>query len=79
LDGRPFYVYNGYRHRYTPVEICDYELVDRHSHTTYRTFYGISCSTGYDRCADLRDDLNWYEYDDRYFCAERYYDDPYRY
>lgn len=79
LDGRPIYVYNGYRHRYTPVEICDYELVDRYSHTTYRTFYGQTCSAGYDRCAELRDDLNWYEYDDRYFCAERYFDDPYRY
>lgn len=79
LDGRPFYVYNGYRYRYTPVEICDYELVDSYSHTTHRTFYGLSCSAGYDRCADLRDDLNWYEYDDRYFCAERYFDDPYRY
>lgn len=79
LDGRPYYVYNGYRHRYTPVEICDYELVDGHSNRTYETFYGQNCSRGYDNCADLRDELNWYEYDDRYFCAERFFDDPYRY
>lgn len=79
LDGRAFYVYNGYRHRYTPVETCDYELVDSFTHRTYRTYHGLSCSRGYDLCAEQRDDLNWYEYNDRYFCAERYFDDPYRY
>ncbi|MFG1481774.1 hypothetical protein ABMA79_09165 [Halobacteriovorax sp. HFRX-2_2] len=68
----PYFIYNGYRHRYSAYDTCNYELVDSWSDSVERTFYSFSCSTGYDLCADLRDELNDYEYDYRYFCAERY-------
>lgn len=68
----PYFIYNGYRHRYSSFDTCNYELVDSYSDSVQRTFYFYSCSTGYDLCADLRDDLNYYENNYRYFCAERY-------
>ncbi len=68
----PFYVYNGYSHRYSNYDNCDYELVDSYTNRVERTFYAYSCSMGYDMCADQRDDLNDYEWDNRYFCAEKY-------
>lgn len=68
----PYFIYNGYRHRYSSFDTCNYELVDSYSDSVQRTFYSYSCSTGYDLCADLRDDLNYYENNYRYFCAERY-------
>lgn len=81
FDDYPYYVYNGYRHRYSHVDTCDYQLVDSWSDTVERNFSSYTCSTGYDLCANLRDDLNEYEYDYRYFCAESYnsYDDNYYY
>ncbi|EQC47704.1 hypothetical protein M900_A0252 [Bacteriovorax sp. Seq25_V] len=68
----PFYVYNGYSHRYSYYDNCDYELVDSYTNRVERTFYSYSCAMGYDMCADVRDDLNDYEWDNRYFCAEKY-------
>lgn len=68
----PFYVYGGYRHRYSSYDSCEYELVDSYTDQIYTTFSYQSCSTGYDVCADSRDDLNYYESDARYFCAESY-------
>ncbi|MCF8059055.1 MAG: hypothetical protein K9K67_07150 [Bacteriovoracaceae bacterium] len=71
FDGYPFFVYNGYRHRYSAYDICDYDLVDGYNNSVERTFYGYSCQQAYDYCADLRDDLNWRRSDFRYFCSER--------
>jgi len=68
----PYFVYNGYRHRYSHIDRCDYELVDSYTGRVERRFNTYTCSTGYDLCADKRDDLNDYEWDTRYFCAERY-------
>ncbi|OIQ16189.1 MAG: hypothetical protein BM556_16145 [Bacteriovorax sp. MedPE-SWde] len=68
----PFFVYNGYRHRYSHVDTCNYELVDSYTGQIERRFHTYTCSTGYDLCANKRDDLNEYEWDNRYFCAEKY-------
>lgn len=73
-DDYPFFIYNGYRHRYSHVDTCDYELVDSYTGRVERTFYSYTCSNGYDMCADRRDDLNDYEWSNRYFCAERFSD-----
>ena len=78
-NGYPYYVHNGYRHRYSPYDTCDYELVDGFYNTSYTNFYGLSCQAAYDRCAAMRDDLNWIERDYRYFCAEKFEDDFSRY
>lgn len=69
----PYYVHNGYQYRYSPVEFCDYELVDSLNWSVYSSFYGQTCVDGYDNCADLRDEMNWWEGHDRYFCAESFY------
>ncbi|RZF21428.1 hypothetical protein DAY19_07005 [Halobacteriovorax vibrionivorans] len=68
----PYFIYNGYRHRYSSYDTCNYELVDSYTDHVEQTFYSYTCSVGYDICADLRDDLNYYQNDYRYFCAERY-------
>lgn len=69
----PYLGYRGYRYRYSPVEYCDYELVDDYTDQVFDRFYGMTCQDAYDYCADLRDDLNYSEpYGNRYFCAEAY-------
>jgi hypothetical protein len=70
ISGYPFFVYNGYRHRYSSYDYCDYDLVDGYNNTVERTFYGYTCQQAYDYCAELRDDLNYSRYDYRYFCSE---------
>jgi hypothetical protein len=76
----PYFVYNGYLHRYSHIDTCNYDLVDSYDNTTYRSFGGYTCATGYDLCADLRDSLNWQRSEYRYFCSERFeYDSSYSY
>lgn len=71
IDSYPYFVYNGYRHRYSPYDSCNYELVDGYNNRTERVFSGRSCQSGYDACARERDEMNYRSYDDRFFCAER--------
>ena len=68
--GYPYFVYNGYRHRYSAYDNCNYDLVDGYNNRIEARFYGMSCMDSYDRCAELRDDYNWYDEDYRYFCSE---------
>lgn len=68
----PYFVYNGYRHRYSRTDNCNYELVDGYNNDTERNFSTYSCSTGYDLCADVRDQMNRYESGYRYFCSEKF-------
>jgi hypothetical protein len=70
IDGYPYYVHRGYRYRYNPVEMCQYELVDGDSYTTVRTFPVDACTVAYDACATERDHLNRQINLERYFCAE---------
>lgn len=69
-NGYPYFVYNGYMHRYSRYDVCDYHLVDGVSNYTVQSFYGLSCAEAYDRCADLRDAYNSNDYSYRYFCSE---------
>ena len=79
-DDYPWYIYNGYRHRYSDYDTCNYELVDGHTNSVVETFPSYSCRIGYDRCSDRRDDLNFYENNYRYFCSEKFeYDSNYNY
>ena len=76
----PYFVYNGYRHRYSHMDICNYELVDGYTNTVQRSYPGYSCNTGYDLCANLRDSLNWQTTGYRYFCSEKFsFDSNYNY
>jgi len=76
----PYYVYNGYLHRYSNQDQCDYELVDGYSNQTVATYHSYTCNVGYDQCADLRDSYNQSEGNYRYFCSEKLdYDQNYDY
>ena len=72
FNNYPYYVFNGYRHRYSSVDLCDYDLVDSYSDTIEKTFYGLSCKRAYDKCAFERTIFNESERDYRYFCAEKF-------
>ncbi|MBS3768501.1 MAG: hypothetical protein KGY75_10340 [Candidatus Cloacimonetes bacterium] len=71
-NGYPYFVYNGYLHRYSSYDPGSYDLVDSYTNNVYATFYGSSIKQSYDRCAELRDLLNNKLGEYRYFCAEKY-------
>ncbi len=75
LDGYPYYVFNGYRHRYSSFDRCHYQLVDKYTHRVEQTWWDYTCNRGYDLCAYQRERMNSWEGDYRYFCAETYRDD----
>jgi hypothetical protein len=70
IDGYPYYVNHGYRYRYSPVDYCQYELVDASTNTTVTTYPVQACSTAYDQCAVERDQRNRTIGLEQYFCAE---------
>jgi hypothetical protein len=74
----PYFIYNGYRHRYSHLDYCNYELVDSDDYSVRNDYYAYTCNTGYDRCSERRDDLNdLYGYN-RFFCSEKVDDDYFR-
>lgn len=79
-NGYPYYVWNGYLHRYSSTDEGSYDVVDSYTDTIYATFYGQNIRQAYDRAAEMRDILNYREKADRYFCAERFeYDAKHEY
>ena len=77
VDGYPYYVFNGYRNRYSEYDSCNYQLVDQNNHQVIRTYWNQSCYNGYNSCAYERDMMNEREWDNRYFCAETFRDNGY--
>lgn len=73
IGNYPYFVYDGYQHRYSHYDYCSYELVDKFTHQVVMSFGSQACAYGYDECAYDRDSRNEMEYDNRYFCAERAY------
>lgn len=71
LNDYPYYVYHGYRHRYSTVDTCSYQLVDSTSNTAVKSFTERVCQAAYDECALERDVANQSLSEIRYFCAER--------
>jgi hypothetical protein len=69
-NGYPHFVYNGYLHRYSSYDNCNFELVDGYTNSTIERFNNYRCNVGYDQCAELRSRLNDQESDYRYFCSE---------
>ena len=67
----PYYVYQGYRHRYSPVDLCSYQLVDSQTNTAVKSFTERVCQAAYDECSLERDVANQSLSEIRYFCAER--------
>lgn len=73
IDDYPYVVHNGYRYRYSPVDLCNYELVDVEDDEpkVVKTFYAMACNKAFDACAAKRDQLNEDEYAQRYICMEK--------
>ena len=69
-NGYPYFVYNGYLHRYSSYDTCNFELVDGYRNATVERFNNYRCNVGYDQCAELRSRLNYQEGSYRYFCSE---------
>jgi hypothetical protein len=70
LDSYPFFVFNGYRFRYSRIDRCHYELIDRTEQQVLESYPDEICQVGYDSCSKERDHLNEMGQDYRYFCAE---------
>jgi hypothetical protein len=74
IDNYPYYVYNGYRYRYSTADYCNYQLVDSYDHTVIQSYWNQMCNTGYDACSYERDRINSQMGEYRYFCSETYRD-----
>jgi hypothetical protein len=72
VDNYPYYVHNGYRHRYSNTDYCSYQLVNKYTHDIVKTYGYQSCVSGYNRCAIDRDRKNERAWENKYFCAETY-------
>jgi hypothetical protein len=79
IDNYPYYVYNGYRNRYSPVDYCNYQLVDQYDHHVVQNYFNQICNSGYDMCSMERDRLNSQMNEYRYFCSETYENENYDY
>lgn len=79
IENYPYYVYNGYRYRYSTSDYCNYQLVDSNNHQVVQTYWNQLCNTGYDSCSYERDRLNSQMNDYRYFCSETWRDYGYDY
>ena len=79
IDNYPYYVYNGYRHRYSNVDRCNYQLIDKYTQRVVTNYWEMQCNFGYDQCSNERDDRNYREGEFRFFCAETYRPRDYQY
>jgi hypothetical protein len=70
LENYPYYVYNGYRYRYSSMDYCNYQLVDQYNHQVLQTYWNQTCNSGYDLCSMERDRMNAGTGQFRYFCSE---------
>lgn len=66
----PFFIHNGYRHRYSAQDTCNYQLIDKNTHEVVNTYWNQYCNTGYNQCAQKRDSFNQSLWENRYLCAE---------
>ncbi len=71
VNGYPYYIDSGYQHRYSEIDLCNYELVDLDDKTVVKTYHSQSCKVGFDSCAAKRDQLNSTKYAHRYACLEK--------
>jgi|GEM_PF-3770432 len=72
VNDYPYYSFNGYKHRYSSTDRCNYQLVDSHKHEVIKSSWNERCNRAYDKCAAERDDLNAREGEFKYFCAETF-------
>ncbi len=70
MDDYPYYVHEGYRYRYNPVETCHYQLVDGEDYQIAQDYSENACDYAYNECAVDRDAYNTQVGSDRFFCGE---------
>ena len=72
INNYPYFVYNGYRHRYSSTDTCNYQLFDKYTHQVIQKYWGYTCNTGYNLCASQRVSANARTLSNRYNCAETF-------
>ena len=70
-------VHNGYKHRYSNIDSCNYQLIDTHTHNVQSTWWNNTCNIGYNACASIRDNQNFSTNEFRYECVETFRDSSY--
>jgi hypothetical protein len=73
----PYFVHNGYRHRYSWNDTCNYQLFDKYTHQVVRSYWNNICAVGYNQCALDRDSRNERAWENRYECAETFRNNGY--
>jgi hypothetical protein len=68
----PYFVFNGYQHRYSGYDRCNYQLVDGYNNVSVQSYFNQFCNVGYNGCAITRDNLNRSSFSNRYYCAESF-------
>lgn len=71
LDGYPWYIEDGHRHRYNPLETCSYGLVDATTYKAQQVWDSKACDQGYDACIKVMDAANTQAGRARFICAEK--------
>lgn len=75
FNNYPYFVYDGYQHRYSSYDVCHYQLFDNRTDEVELSFWNQSCQVGYDQCAMYRDNFNELMWENRYSCAENIVDE----
>ena len=70
VDGYPYYVFNGYRLRYSNRDYCNYQLIDTRYNSVLESYPDYICSRGLDECMEDANYENSYEYGTPYMCLE---------
>ncbi len=79
IDGYPYWVINGYMHRYSSTDTCNYQLIDKYSMRVVESYFRMTCNRGYDNCAIEKNKLNLEEKSLRFTCAETFRPSNYAY
>jgi len=70
IDNYPYYVHSGFRYGYSPVERCQYQLVNSDVYSSVQNTGLIACNQAYDQCALQRDNYNRVAGYEQHICAE---------
>ena len=65
--------------RYSALDNCNYQLIDKYTHQVQRSFWGMTCKQGYDACSTARYDMNYRTSSFRYSCVETFRDRSYNF
>ena len=67
----PYFAFNGYLHRYSAVDTCNYQLINTLGQVAVRNYVGL-CNVSYNQCAAVRDGFNYRARSFQFVCAETF-------